>query len=112
MSHTSSQANGVVDKGLDKDGCSTDTAKEVIGDRDWLERMAYKIVQHQLVHCHSLYDALHMLSLLHEENIALVFSFDGESDYACITLSVVFTCQLLFFVCAFFSEWMAGGTSS
>ena len=79
MGHTSNHANGNMDNDLDQEGQSTDPAKEVIGDRDWLERMAYRTIQHQLLHCRSLYNALHTLNLLHEENIALVFSFDGGS---------------------------------
>ena len=59
---------------------SGDPADKVIGDRDWLERVAYNIVRHELVHCPSVHDAVHILSLLAEENIALVFSFDGNDN--------------------------------
>jgi hypothetical protein len=56
---------------------STDPTLKVIGDREWLEQTAYRVVRYELLHCPSLYDALHLLQLLAEENISLVFSFDG-----------------------------------
>lgn len=43
-----------------------------------MQVVAYRVVQHALLHSASLYDAQHMLALLADENIALVFSFDGE----------------------------------
>ncbi|XP_076465994.1 spatacsin-like [Babylonia areolata] len=51
-------------------------ALQVIGGREWLERTAYRAVQQQLVRCGTVHDALHLLALLAQENIALVFSFD------------------------------------
>lgn len=57
---------------------SEDPGEEVIGDADWLEHMAYHVLTYELTHSSSLYDVTHMLHLLAEENIALVFSFDGE----------------------------------
>ncbi|PVD19335.1 hypothetical protein C0Q70_19822 [Pomacea canaliculata] len=55
---------------------SEDPGEEVIGDADWLEHMAYHVLTYELTHSSSLYDVTHMLHLLAEENIALVFSFD------------------------------------
>lgn len=57
-----------------------DGENDVIGNRDWLERIAYHVLCHELIHCASLYDALNLLILLTNENIALVFSFDGKQE--------------------------------
>ncbi|XP_070207763.1 spatacsin-like isoform X2 [Littorina saxatilis] len=76
ISQTLTKPSSTAEKKRNSETTSTDPAEEVIGDRDWLEHMAYKVVHYELVHCSSLYDALHMLALLVEENIALVFSFD------------------------------------
>ena len=63
------------------ENCTKDPALEVIGNREWIERVCYRIVHYKLLHCCSLYDALHLLELMSEENIALVFSFDGMLRY-------------------------------
>ncbi|KAL8574758.1 hypothetical protein ACOMHN_035875 [Nucella lapillus] len=67
----------------------------VVGDRDWLERVAYRVVHHQLVHAPSLHDAWRMLGLLAEENIALVFSFDVlDFGHLHKMLGVLHRCQV------------------
>ncbi|KAK7503511.1 hypothetical protein BaRGS_00005050 [Batillaria attramentaria] len=83
ISQSKTAGDGTSDTSSCKSGNTTastasgqDPTQEVIGDRDWLEGMAYRIIRYELLHCGSLYEALHLLDLLAEENIALVFSFD------------------------------------
>ncbi|XP_046556417.1 spatacsin-like [Haliotis rubra] len=55
----------------------------ILGNSHWLEMTANRLLQRQLRHTSNLYQALQLVKLLDQENIALVFSFDGMTPTFC-----------------------------